>query len=120
MSSKPGISKVFRTRPTIRRSLLRNIVLLILVTGAAIVTVVVVGAYRTVTALSASLIQSATDPGDRVVLMALVAAVGGWGYCLRQAAFRWALGRAVNKCGWLQWGNTTQSGCGRCDPPAAG
>ncbi|MEE8146621.1 MAG: protein kinase, partial [Longimicrobiales bacterium] len=60
MNAKPGISRAFRTLPTIRRGLLRNIVLLILVTGAAMVTVVVVEAYRTVAALSESLIEIAT------------------------------------------------------------
>ena len=61
MVSTEGLSRAFRTRLTIRRNLLRNIVLLILVAGGAVVAVVLFEAYRAVETLSASLITRAAD-----------------------------------------------------------
>jgi serine/threonine protein kinase len=59
--STQGITKALKSRLTIRRNLLRNIVLLILVAGGAVVAVVLFEAYRAVETLSASLINRAAD-----------------------------------------------------------
>ena len=61
MVSTQGLTKALKNRFTIRRNLLRNIVLLILVAGGAVVAEVLFEAYRAVETLSASLITRAAD-----------------------------------------------------------
>ncbi|UCD22955.1 MAG: protein kinase [Gemmatimonadota bacterium] len=61
MVSTQGFTKALTSRFAIGRSLLRNIVLLILVAGGAVLAVVLFEAYRAVETLSASLIDRAAD-----------------------------------------------------------
>ena len=61
MVSTQGLTKALKSRFTMRRNLLRNIVLLILVAGGAVLAVVLFEAYRAVETLSASLINRAAD-----------------------------------------------------------
>ena len=61
MVSTQGLTKALKSRFTMRRNLLRNIVLLILVAGGAVLAVVLFEAYRAVETLSSSLITRAAD-----------------------------------------------------------